>query len=120
MNQPSQRQSNIIWFALTALAVALICALVGAAIWGLGLIVERLSTVLMPIMLALILAYILDPVVEFFIKKKVPRLRAIILVFVLGLMLVVGVFASVIPGLVVETRELIRDLPRYTATFENK
>ncbi len=108
---PTPKQGRVLWFSMTALAVAVLLALVGLFLWGVGFVMGRISAVLLPAALALILAYILDPVVEFFVRKKIPRVWAILLVFLLGLLVMGGVLGSVIPGLVKETRRFVQDLP---------
>ena len=108
---PTEKQARILWFSLTALGIGIVLALVGMIFWGLGWLLDRLSAVLLPVAAALILAYILDPVVEFLVRKKVPRLRAIIIVFFVGFALSVGLLSSVVPGMVTETQRLLNDLP---------
>jgi hypothetical protein len=61
---PTSRQAQVIWFAMTALAVALTLGIVGAVIWGVGRVLLVLSPVLWPLAVAAIIAMILDPVVE--------------------------------------------------------
>ncbi len=109
---PTPKQAQVLWFALTALAVALLLFLTGALVWGLSLVLSHASGVLLPMALALILAYILDPVVEFFVRKRMRRGLAILLVFFLGFLLVVGLLGSVVPGLIKETQKLVNDLPK--------
>ena len=82
--------------------------------------IDRLSAVLLPMAVALVLAYILDPVVEFLSRKGVPRLRAIVIVFFGCTVLVAGLLASVVPGFVSEARELIEDMPENTEKFRTK
>lgn len=117
---PTHRQARVLWFALTALAVAVLLALAGLLVWGLGQVLDRLSAILVPAMLALILAYILDPVVEYFTRKKLPRIWAILLVFLLGLLVAGGIVGSVVPGAIRESRNLIEDLPGNAATLRAK
>ncbi len=117
---PTPRQARVLWFALTALAVAVLVGLVGLFAWGVGRLLDRLSAVLMPVVLALILAYILDPVVEFFMRKKLPRIWAVLLVFVLGLLVLGGIIGSVVPGAIRESRNLIVDLPQNAETLRLK
>jgi predicted PurR-regulated permease PerM len=117
---PSYKQARVVWFSLTALAAAVLVALGGLLIWGLSWLLGRLSAVLLPAAFALILAYILDPVVEFFVRKKVSRPRAIVLVFLLGLAIFAGVLGSVIPGMVNETRKLVYDFPETSKTLHKK
>lgn len=112
MTKPTPRQARILWYCLTSLAVAVILGLVGIAVWGFGRTLGALSPVLLPVAIALVLAYILDPAVEFFVRRKIPRVWSIVLVFALGLAVVGGVVGSVVPGLIQETRTLVSELPK--------
>lgn len=108
---PSPRQARVLWTSITALAIAVMLALLGMVFWAAGWLFERLSSVLLPIAFALILAYILDPVVEFFVRRKISRPWAITLVFALATLLTAGILGSVVPDVVRETRQLVITLP---------
>ncbi len=110
---PSERQARVLWASVTALAIGIILALAGMMAWGAAWLVIRLSSVLLPIAVAGVIAYLLDPVVDFFQDRRVPRVRAIVLVFFLALMMVLIVFATVVPTLVVEIQSLTSSLPDY-------
>jgi predicted PurR-regulated permease PerM len=118
MIPPTEKQAHAIWFALTGLAVATVIALIVAAVWGLGRVLDLLSPVLWPLAIAAVVACLLSPVVDFFERKKIPRARAIILVFVMAFALVLGVLASVIPQVVVETEQLAAKVPEYSARLQ--
>src|SRR5207247_412109 len=111
---PSPKQAKVIWLALTGMAVAVLAALGVALVWGLGKILEILSPVLWPLAVAGVLAYLLDPVVDFLEQRAIPRTRAIILVFIMAVVLLLGMAASVVPQLVNETRDLAMKIPSYT------
>ena len=117
---PTEKQSRLIWFALTGLAVATVIALVVALVWGLGRALNLLSPVLWPLALAAVAASLLAPVVDFFERRKVPRLRAILLVFVIAFALVAAVLASVLPQVVVETQQLAAKVPEYSQRLETR
>jgi predicted PurR-regulated permease PerM len=114
---PTVKQARVLWFTLTVVAVAVLVALAGLMVWGVGHVIGRLSTVLLPIAFALILAYILDPVVEFFVRKRVPRFWSVCLVFAFAGLLVAIVIGSILPGLNRESRKLARDLPKNLDTL---
>jgi len=103
---PTSKQARIIWLAVTGLALAAIVALIVALIWGLGWVLHVLAPVIWPLAVAAVLACLLDPVVDLLTRRGVPRTRAIVTVFVLALMIVAGLTASVVPPLVVQSREL--------------
>jgi predicted PurR-regulated permease PerM len=117
---PSPQQARLIWLALTALAVAVLVALLVALIWGLGQILQVLAPVLWPIAVAGVVAYILDPLVDLFQRKGVPRPRAILCVFALALVLVAGLAGSVLPQIIRETGQLVQRIPTYTARLETR
>lgn len=120
MNGPTEKQARVLWFGLTALAVGVMAGLVGVLIWGLGVVVTALTPVLLPLAVAGIIAYLLDPVVNFFVKKRVPRMWSIFLVFALVIVLILGLFATVVPQIVSEGRELVDKAPDYSRAFSQR
>ncbi len=117
---PSAPQARLLWFAVTALAVAVLLALAGGLGWGFGWVINKLSPVLLPLAVAAILAYLLDPVVDFFQGLKIPRPRAILMVFFLAVMLVLMLLATVVPRLVTETSTLVEKAPEFSEQLRVK
>lgn len=117
---PSRNQLRIVWFALTALAIAVIVVVTVGFIWGFGLFLNLLSPVLWPLAIAAVLSYLLDPAVNWLERRKISRPWAIVIVFLGMLCVVVGILASVIPQLVQETNSLVSEIPRYTARAQQK
>src|SRR3954468_20319384 len=113
MTPPTERQSRLIWLACSGLAVALIVALVVGVIWGLGRVLHLLSPVLWPLAVAGVLAYLLDPVVDFFERKGAPRTRSILLVFAIAVGIFVALVGSVLPQAIAESRDLAVRIPDY-------
>lgn len=105
---PTQKQARLIWHAVTGLAIAAIVALIVALVWGLGQVLDVFSPVIWPLAVAGVLACLLDPVVDFLTRKKVPRTRAILVVFAMAMVIVLGVAASIVPQLVVQSQELAK------------
>src|SRR5437763_13261757 len=112
---PTENQARIVWMSVTAFAIALLVAILCAFVWGLGQVLHVLSPVLWPLAIAGIIAYLLDPVVDFFEHRNMSRLKSIILVFAICAVVLAGFLASIIPRLVGETEKLISDLPTYSA-----
>ncbi len=117
---PSPKQARIIWLAITGLALATLVALIVGLVWGLGRVVQILSPVLWPLAVAGVLAYLLDPVVDWLETKGLPRTRAILCVFALATVIIGGIFASVIPQIVMQTREFAARVPDYTQRLEQQ
>ncbi len=112
---PTEKQVRVLWFSLLTLALGVLLTLLGLAFWALGWAVNRLSSVLLPLALAGILACLLDPVVDFLERKKIPRGRGILLVFLLALLWVLILALTVIPRLIVEAGQLTDQVPIYAA-----
>ncbi len=113
MISPTERQARIIWLAATGLAIAVLIFLLAALVWGLGRVLDILSPVLWPLAVAGVIAYLLDPAVDWFVKKGMPRARAIICVFAIALIIVGSLFGSVVPQIVTETKRLANNVPAY-------
>jgi predicted PurR-regulated permease PerM len=117
---PSARQVRLIWLALSGLSIAVLLALVVALVWGLGIVVHILSPMLWPLAVAGVLAYLLDPVVDFFERRRMSRPKAIVAVFSLALLLLGLFFGSIVPQLVSETRDLAARIPHYSARAQER
>lgn len=77
-----------------------------------GSVVTQLSTVLVYVGLALFLALGLDPLVSL-IEKKLPRPAAIAIVVLGALLAVAGILFAIIPILVQQTTNLVKEIPGY-------
>jgi predicted PurR-regulated permease PerM len=117
---PTERQARVIWVAVTGLAIALIAALGVALIWALGQIIHSLSPVIWPLAVAGVIACLLDPLVDWLQSRGRSRRTAIATVFALAFLLLVGFFASVVPQLIDETRQLATTIPYYTSRVQKK
>lgn len=117
---PTPTQSRLIWFALTSLAVAVLLGLLAGLIWGMGFVLRLFSPVLWPLALAGVLAYLLDPVVDFLERRKIKRSRAIVLVFGTALVAMIGITASVVPQLYRETKQFAERVPEYSNKLQQR
>jgi predicted PurR-regulated permease PerM len=117
---PTEKQARIIWLALTGVAIATIVALIVALVWGLGQVLDVMAPVIWPLAVAGVVACLLDPVVDFLVRRKVPRMRAITMVFAMALVIVVGLTASIVPQLVVQSQELAKKSGELTTQLPAK
>ncbi len=115
---PSPSQSRLIWLAITGLAAAVLASLLVGLVWGLGELLHILSPVLWPLAVAGVLAYLLDPLVDYFERKRVPRQRAIILVFSIAVALFLGLLSSIVPQVVTESKQLAEQIPAYAGKVQ--
>lgn len=120
MIPPTERQARILWLGLTGLAIAALVAVLVLFIWGAGQVLEVLSPVLWPLAVAGVIAYLLDPVVDFFERKGFSRNWAIISVFIIALLIVAGVLANVIPPVVIQTRQFVSRVPKIYDKVEQR
>ena len=117
---PTEKQAKILWTSVTALAVGVLLALIALLTLGVGWVVNALSSVLIPLAIAGIIAYLLDPIVDWFQKKRgFKRQNAIILVFCIAVLLVGGVVASVVPSLISQVNELTTEFPKQAKKFQD-
>jgi predicted PurR-regulated permease PerM len=117
---PSERQGRIIWLALTGIALATLVALVVMLFWGLGWVLRQLSPVVWPLAIAGVLAYLLDPVVDFLERRGAKRNRAIAWVFALAVLIILALFSSVVPRAISEGTQLVRGIPVYAKRLEER
>ncbi len=78
---PTPFQTRTLWRAATAVAIGVIGVLLVAFIWLLGKVLGFLQPVVVPLAVAGIIAYLLDPVVRWFQKRGLSRLKAVIATF---------------------------------------
>ena len=117
---PTPRQARLIWLAVTGLAIATLVGLAVTLVWGLGRVVEALAPVFWPLAIAGVIACLLDPVVDLIERKIRSRPRAIIAVFAMALILVAGLFGSIVPQLVSETRDFAERVPDYASRLGSR
>ncbi len=104
---PSPFQRNICWHALSGVALLVLVGLAAAFLYGIGRVFLALEPVLLPVIIAGILAYLLFPCVVWVQRHVRARLLAVLLVLVLAITAVAGFGLAIVPPLVKQTSELI-------------
>jgi len=99
MRYPTRFQQKTLWNAATGLAILVLGALVVGMIYLLGKIFGFLQPVLIPLIVAGIIAYLLDPVVRLIERRGVSHLWSVISVFILILGLATVLVAAILPGI---------------------
>jgi len=79
---PSEFQKRTLWKAVTGLAILTLGALLVGLIWLTSSVLGYLQPVLVPLAVAGIVAYLLDPVVQWLQRKGFSRIKGIVTVFV--------------------------------------
>lgn len=78
---PTPFQIRTLWNAATAVAIGILGGLLGGFVWLISALLGFLQPVVVPLAVAGIIAYLLDPVVRWFQKRGLTRLRAVISTF---------------------------------------
>lgn len=110
---PTAWQRKVMWSALTALSIAFIAWLAYNVGLYVGSVLSFLQPLLIPVAAAGILAYLLSPVVDRFCLYGIERTKAVIYVFLLILLPLVGICFWVIPEIVHQSIQFARDVPGY-------
>jgi predicted PurR-regulated permease PerM len=118
--RPSPKQAHVIWLALTGLAIATLVALVVALVWGLGQVLGILSPVIWPLAIAGVISYLLDPLVGWFERRGLSRVKAVLTVFGVALLIFGGLMAVIVPQLVREMQQLSKKIPDYSTELEQR
>lgn len=98
MRYPTHFQQKTLWSAATGVSILILGALIVGLIWLIGYIFGFLQPVLIPLVVAGIVAYVLDPVVRFLEARGLSRLSSVLTLFLAILTLVVLLVAAVLPG----------------------
>jgi predicted PurR-regulated permease PerM len=99
MRYPTPFQQKTLWNAATGVSILVLGGLIVGLIWLLGSIFGFLQPVLVPLIVAGIVAYVLDPVVRFFERRGLSRLKSVIALFIAILTGVTLLVAAVLPGI---------------------
>ena len=99
MSQPTSFQRKTLWNAATGVAILIIGLLTVGLIWLTGLMFGFLQPVLVPLIVAGIVAYVLEPVVRLLEKRGMRRLWAVVAVFAGLLVGITLLVAAVVPGI---------------------
>ncbi len=114
MISPSRFQWKTWWTALTVLAIAII--LIGIVQAG-GYILAAigfLQPVVLPLAIAGILSYLLDPAVSWLARRGWNRLWAVIAVFLTVIALFAGIVVWVVPAIHQQAESFHKNLPTYS------
>src|ERR1043165_1623817 len=115
MNEyPTPWQRKMMWAALTACFLLLLVIVLGAVIWAAANIVSFLQPILIPVAIAVILMYLLDPLVTKISRKTRSRTKAVALIFAIGFFALGGLGAWLVPTISFQSANFARQVPAYT------
>ena len=111
---PTPWQQKTMWAALTALFVLFLVLVFCWVIWVAANVISFLQPILIPVAIAAILAYLLDPVVTRMCKGGLGRTKAVALLFAVGFLLLVALFTWLAPMISMQSASFAKELPSYT------
>jgi len=117
---PTPWQRKTLWTAISAVCVVFIIGIVAYSIWLLANIISFLQPVLIPVAIAGILAYLLDPLVTILTQRGLPRLWSIVFLFVAAALVAVLLFSWIAPSISMQSANFARELPNYTQRARDK
>lgn len=77
-----------------------------------------IGSVLKPFLVAIILAYLLNPIVEMFERRGIRRIYSVILVYVIFIAIILLFSLILIPKLVKDIKVMLENLPQYSIQFQ--
>lgn len=116
---PTSFQRKVCWNALTVIALGSIVCIVALASWIIIKGIALLQPILIPVALATILTYLLNPVVTWLCQRGFRRTWSVITVFAIFLFCVIGLACWIGPTLQRQTNTLVKNLPTYTQHVQN-
>ena len=106
---PTRFQSKTIWRALTGIAILVIGILIVGLIWLAGKTLGYLQPVLVPLAVAGIVAYLLDPMVSWLQTRGLSRLKAVITVFASFVILLTALGFLIAPPIAKQVSDAFHD-----------
>jgi predicted PurR-regulated permease PerM len=102
------------WAALTAFFVVLLIVIAGVVVYVGASLISFLQPILIPVAIAVILSYLLDPLVTELCRRKMGRGMAIVVIFASVFIALTGLIWWVVPTISVQSANFARELPNYT------
>jgi len=99
MRYPTRFQQKTLWNAATGVSILILGVLLVGLVWLTGRVFGFLQPVLIPLIVAGIIAYVLDPVIRLLEKRGLSRLWSVVVLFIAILAAATLLLAAVIPGI---------------------
>lgn len=75
--------------------------------------------ILSPLFIGLFLAWLLEPAINYFVKNKVNRKLATVVVYLILIFLIILILALIVPEFISQLNELIKKIPDFLASINN-
>jgi len=111
---PTVWQRKTMWAALTAIFIVVLITIACSVVWIAANVVGFIQPILIPVAIAVILAYLLDPVVTKMCEKGLGRTKAVIALFAIAFLSIGALVAWLAPVVSMQATNVGRELPQYT------
>ncbi|MBX9743064.1 MAG: AI-2E family transporter [Chthoniobacterales bacterium] len=111
---PTLFQQKVCWAALTCLAGLVIILIVLGLGWTVLEAIKIFQAILMPIAIATVLTYLLNPIVSWLCRHGFSRMFGVVTVFAMLFFFIGGLVFWIGPTLQKQTNSFIKNLPDYT------
>ena len=111
---PTPWQRKMMWASLSAFFVVVLILIVGTVVYLGANLIAFLQPILIPVAIAAILAYLLDPVVTHLAARGFGRTKAVLTLFAIAFLGIVALCAWIVPLISVQSASLARKLPDFT------
>ena len=102
------------WAALTALFIVVLITIGCSVIWIAANVVGFIQPILIPVAIAAILAYLLDPLVTKMAAQGLGRTKAVLALFTIAFLSIGALVAWLAPVVSMQAANVGRELPTYT------
>ena len=102
------------WAALTALFIVVLITIGCSVIWLVANVVGFIQPILIPVAIAAILAYLLDPLVTKMAAQGLGRTKAVLALFAIAFLSIGALVAWLAPVVSMQAANVGRELPQYT------
>lgn len=117
---PTPWQHKTMWAALTALFVVLLITIGCSVVWIAANVIGFIQPILIPVAIAVILAYLLDPLITKMAAQGLGRTKAVLALFTIAILSMGVLVAWLAPILSIQASNVGRELPQYTLKVRDK
>ena len=117
---PTAWQRKTMWAALSALFVVFLILVVASVIWVVANLISFLQPILIPVAIAAILAYLLDPLVTRMCRGGLSRTKAVALLFAVIFLAMIALGSWLVPMISEQSANFAKELPNYTQKAREK
>lgn len=111
---PTPWQRKTIWAAFSAICIVALIAIVAGVVWVSANVIAFLQPILIPVAIAIILSYLLDPIVTRLEDRGWSRTTSICAIFAIVLLALTAFFVWLVPTISMQSANLAKELPAYT------